>query len=210
MKKIIILGASNPTIIGVIDDINKQGMENYEILGFLDNNVSLKGATFHNYRIFGGVEEAARFATDDIHFVNTIASSSDVRRQTSLDLEKFCDRLATLIHPSVINHASQVGPGTIVYPGAVLQSEVKIGSHCIISSLSGVAHETTIDFVFIGPNSYVSGRVNIESASFVGVGATILPDLQIGKNAVVGAGSLINKDVAPSTKVFGVPGRVIT
>ena len=40
--------------------------------------------------------------------------------------------------------------------------------------------------------------VNIGSASFVGVGATILPDLQIGKNAVVGAGSLINKDVAPS------------
>ena len=155
------------------------------------------------------MEEAARFATDDIHFVNTIASSSDVRRQTSLDLEKFCDRLATLIHPSVINHASQVGPGTIVYLSR-LQSEVKIGSHCIISSL-GVAHETTIgDFVFIGPNSYVSGRVNIESASFVGVGATILPDLQIGKNAVVGAGSLINKDVAPSTKVFGVPGRVIT
>lgn len=44
---------------------------------------------------------------------------------------------------------------------------------------------------------------------FIGAGSRILPDVKIGPNAIVAAGSLVNKDVLPGTVVGGVPARVI-
>ena len=44
---------------------------------------------------------------------------------------------------------------------------------------------------------------------FIGAGATVLPGVTIGENAVVAAGAVVNKDVAPNTVVAGVPARMI-
>lgn len=55
-----------------------------------------------------------------------------------------------------------------------------------------------------------SGRdIVIENGVMIGSGAIILGKVRIGKNAVVGAGSLVNRDVEPNTLVAGVPARVI-
>ena len=43
---------------------------------------------------------------------------------------------------------------------------------------------------------------------YIGVGAKILPDLKIGKNSIIAAGSIVNKDVEANTRVMGIPARV--
>jgi maltose O-acetyltransferase len=47
--------------------------------------------------------------------------------------------------------------------------------------------------------------ITIEDGVWIGMGAKILPGVTIGKNAVIGAGSVVNKSVAPNTVVAGVP-----
>lgn len=49
----------------------------------------------------------------------------------------------------------------------------------------------------------------IKRNAWIGAGATVLPGVTIGENAVVAAGAVVNKDVAPNTVVAGVPARMI-
>ena len=77
----------------------------------------------------------------------------------------------------------------------VIEDEVQIGSHCSIYSVS------TID------NS--SGKVVLKNNCRIGSHSTILPGVSIGKNSIIGAHSLVNKDIPDNVVTFGVPAKVM-
>lgn len=79
--------------------------------------------------------------------------------------------------------------------GVEICDEVQIGSHCSIYSVS------TID----GKN----GKVILEKNCRVGSHCTIMPGVTIGENSIIGAHSLINKDIPPNSIAYGVPVRVV-
>jgi acetyltransferase-like isoleucine patch superfamily enzyme len=49
----------------------------------------------------------------------------------------------------------------------------------------------------------------IQKEAFIGTGSIILPGVIIGNNSIVGAGSVVTKDVAPYTVAAGVPAKII-
>ena len=53
------------------------------------------------------------------------------------------------------------------------------------------------------------GCIEIMDNCFIGLGAKIMPNVRIGPNAIIAAGSVVTKDVLPGTVVGGVPARVI-
>lgn len=53
------------------------------------------------------------------------------------------------------------------------------------------------------------GRIRVGERSFIGCNSTIMPGVTIGKRCVIGAGSVVTKDVPDGTVVAGVPARVI-
>ena len=61
----------------------------------------------------------------------------------------------------------------------------------------------------LGQGHQKSLSVVIESGAWVGAKAIILPGVSVGKNAVVGAGSVVTKDVPPMSVVAGNPGKLI-
>ena len=77
----------------------------------------------------------------------------------------------------------------------IIEDEVQIGSHCSIYSIS------TID------NS--KGIVVLKNNCKIGSHSTILPGVSIGKNSIIGAHSLVNKNIPDDTVAFGVPAKVI-
>ncbi len=54
------------------------------------------------------------------------------------------------------------------------------------------------------------GTIRIRNNSFIGAGAILLPDIEIGPDSVVGAGSVVTKSVAPRTVVVGNPAREVS
>jgi acetyltransferase-like isoleucine patch superfamily enzyme len=50
----------------------------------------------------------------------------------------------------------------------------------------------------------------VKRGASIGSGATLLGGITIGENAIIGAGSLVTKDVAPNTTVAGNPARILT
>jgi maltose O-acetyltransferase len=86
----------------------------------------------------------------------------------------------------------------------------------IIGDRVSIAPRVTI-VTSSGPNSsrirpyvkVVNGCVRIEQDAWIGTGSIILPNITIGKGAVVGAGAVVTKDVPPYTVVVGVPANMI-
>ena len=63
------------------------------------------------------------------------------------------------------------------------------------------------DFVTIAPRAVILGRVKVNECVYIGANSTILPDLEIGKNSIVGAGAVVTKNVPADTIAMGVPAR---
>ena len=79
--------------------------------------------------------------------------------------------------------------------GVTIEDEVQIGSHCSIYSIS------TIDDK--------AGEVVLKENCKIGSHSTILPGVTIGINSIIGAHSLVNKDIPNDVIAFGVPAKII-
>jgi sugar O-acyltransferase (sialic acid O-acetyltransferase NeuD family) len=208
-EKLVVIGASTPTIIRVIEDINTAGNREIQVLGVLDNAYTTLGTDLYGMKILGGFEEIKRFAPSEIVLINTIAGSVQSRVETTQYFLALGYRFTNVVHPGVNMKHVTAGVGNLIYENALVQPFVTIGDHCVISSNAGIAHESTIgDYCFIGPASYICGKVEIDERAFIGAGAKVLPRLRVGKGAQVGACALVNASVADGKRVFGVPGRI--
>ena len=56
---------------------------------------------------------------------------------------------------------------------------------------------------------HISGAINIGELSFIGIGATIIQGIKIGKNVTIGAGSVVIKDILDNVIALGNPAKII-
>ena len=97
-----------------------------------------------------------------------------------------------------------IGTNTLIGGGTwidcvYVKGKVKIGSNVLVSGHS----------ILIAHDPWKSGEILIEDGAWIGVSSTIIFPVRIGKNAIVGAGSVVTKDVPDNTLAVGVPARVI-
>ena len=117
----------------------------------------------------------------------------------------------TLIHSNAwIAENAEIGEGAQIMAGVIIQPEVKIGKQCIVNTKVSIDHECILeDGVEIEPGAILCGNVYAETNVWICAGATVLPRIRIGHDAIIGAGSLVTKDVPSNTLVYGVPARII-
>jgi acetyltransferase-like isoleucine patch superfamily enzyme len=101
----------------------------------------------------------------------------------------------------------QIGP--FVALDYVFPNFVAIGDGVSIAGWNYIlTHVTPLEYHRNDFDSYVA-PVRIEKNAWIAIGAMILPGVTIGEGAVVAAGSLVSRDVAPHTMVAGVPAQVV-
>lgn len=136
------------------------------------------------------------------------------------------------IYDFVNAYDCEIGDNTKVGTFVELQKNVIIGKNCKISSHSFLCEGVHIkDEVFIGHNvSFINDKIprsvnedgelqtgddwavvetHIEKGASIGTSSTLLCGITVGKNAVVGAGSVVTKDVLANTVVAGNPAKFI-
>jgi acetyltransferase-like isoleucine patch superfamily enzyme len=129
-------------------------------------------------------------------------------------------------------YGCEIGDNTKLGTFVEVQKNARIGRRCKISSHSFICEGVTIeDNVFIGhgvafindtyprattPDGGLQTEADwkveptlVKTGASIGSGATILAKVTIGENAIVGAGSVVTRDVPPNTVVAGNPARVL-
>lgn len=90
-------------------------------------------------------------------------------------------------------------------------SLVKIGNHCTITNNVRFLTHDGATWLFTNriPHVQSFGKIEIKDNCFIGIGSIILPNVTIGPNSIVGAGSVVTRDVPPGKIVGGNPARII-
>lgn len=148
-----------------------------------------------------------------------VVALGDNRRRESLTRQIFppaaCDSGAfwtqELIHPSAsVSPTARIGCGTVVHAGAVIGPGATVGDHCIVNSRAIVEHECVLeDFSSLAPGAVMGGRSHLGRGAFLGMSATVLQGRRVGDWSVVGASSLVLKDVQAKALVYGIPASCI-
>ena len=126
-------------------------------------------------------------------------------------------------HNVMIREETSIGNHVVVGTNSIIDGNCKIGNNVSIQSGVYVTWGVTIeDGVFMGPFSkttndkYPPARERSELVGpvlkrncSIGSGAIILPGIIIGENSLIGAGSVVTKNVPPNVIAFGNPCRVI-
>jgi acetyltransferase-like isoleucine patch superfamily enzyme len=150
-----------------------------------------------------------------------LSVSSDVKLGENVKLSRFINL-----------YGCEIGDNTKIGAFVEVQKNAKIGKNCKISSHTFVCEGVTIeDRVFIGhsvafindsypraatPDGKLQTEVDwkvektvVKRGASIGSGCTILANVTIGENALVGAGSVVTKDVPPNTVVAGNPAKIL-
>lgn len=118
------------------------------------------------------------------------------------------------IYEPTVNRAKSIGEGTTIGAFCDIGSDVEIGKHCNIQCQVSISNGCKIgNGVFLAPkvtllnDKYMNGKiqpVEIGDYSRIGGNTIILPNVKIGKNVLIGAGSLITKDVPDGAIIKGM------
>jgi len=210
MKNIVIFGSGGHAKV-IVDIIEKQGK--FNIAGFIDRYRE-KNTVIMGYKVIG--DESS---LKDIIFSYEIYGGIIGIGDNSIRA-KFRDKVIKIIpnfkfvnciHPkSILGKDATLGMGNIVMAGAIINSSTKINNHCILNTNSSIDHDCLMsDFSSIAPNTAVGGNVKIGDYSAIGIGANILPSVNIGKNCIIGGGSLVCHDTNKNSIYYGSPSKFI-
>lgn len=106
---------------------------------------------------------------------------------------------------AIVSDSAFVGDGTFIGKNAVINSEVKIGIHCIINTGAIIEHECNVgDYTHISVGTVLCGEVTVKDNCMIGAGTTVIQGIIIRNNAVIGANSIVLTDVEDNMKCYGV------
>ncbi len=126
-------------------------------------------------------------------------------------------------HFYMVREGTIVGNGTLIGTNVTIDNNCKIGRNVSIQTGVYIPTGTIIeDDVFLAPNVCLTNDKNpamlkdwkcsaslIKECATIAANSTILPGITIGKAALIGAGSVVTKDVPDYAIVYGVPARVV-
>lgn len=207
--RVLIVGAGGHAQV-VADILLCMRNANAEIVpvGYLDDDASLTGLSLLGLPVLG---EIARLPAVPHDAVVVAIGDNVTRRRLFERLEKSGERFIVACHPNAVVAADvRIGPGTMICAGVVVNTGSVIGANVILNTGCTVDHHNRIgDHVHIAPGVHLGGGVTVGEGAMVGIGTTVIPRCGVGVWSVVGAGSVVTKDIPAGMKAIGAPARII-
>lgn len=154
-----------------------------------------------------------------IHPTAAVSSSANIGKNTKI------------WHHAQIRENTKIGSNCIIAKGVYIDIDTKIGNNVKIQNYASLYHYTVLeDDTFIGPyvcttndllprsvapegklkrdQDWKAHKTIIKKGASIGAGTIILPGLEIGEYALIGAGSLLTENVLPHALMYGVPAKL--
>jgi len=209
-KNIVVVGASGHAKV-VIDIIEKEAR--YHLVGLIDT-YRPAGDTSFDYPVVGTEAELPTLSKSlNLHGCFIAIGDNWRRNLVAQKIMELAPALSfiTPIHTSAeIARGATIGRGTVIMPGAIVNSDSKIGDFCILNTKASLDHDCVMeDFSSLAPNVTTGGNVRIGAFSAVSLGANIIHKRTIGRHTVIGAGALVLQDIPDFSVAYGIPASVV-
>lgn len=209
-KDIVIVGAGGMgrEVQWYIERMNqKEAVWNF--VGYIDNYQKV-GTMVNGYPVLGGNEYLMKYPKE-LHVVIALGNSMLRNELATLYMANPNLYFPNIIDPSVIiSERVHLGHGNILCPGCIVTVNITIGDFNIINWNTTIGHDVRIgSHVTLSPNVNVSGNVDIGDLCEVGTGTQIIEKKNIGTGTVLGAGSVVIRDIPAHTLAVGCPAKVI-
>lgn len=214
MKDIAIYGAGGfgREVACLINRINRSLPEKeWNIIGFFDDNPSLK-ATKNEYGVvLGGIDELNTWTTQ-LSIIMAIGSPKIVEKIVSKIKNPLVD-YPNLFAPDTIfldKNNIAFGKGNLICSACLFSCNIHVGDFNTFNGYITVGHDTNIgNFNSFMPAVRVSGEVNIGERNFFGVSSVILQQITIGNDTVIGANSTVLRKTKDGNTYIGNPASII-
>ncbi len=199
-NKLLIVGAGGHA--KVVCDLAKNY---YKTIVIADDNA--KGELL-GCSIIGNLEQVKKGEKCD--FIVAVGSN-EVRERIFTELLEYGFTPISLIHPTaVIGEGVEIGVGSVVFAGAVINACAKIGVGCIVNTMASVDHDCEVgQFSHLAVASHFAGTVKCGKNCFFGTNSAVINNINICDSVIVGASATVVKDIVEQGTFVGTPAKKI-
>lgn len=207
MKHLLIIGARGfgreiyRTFIHTESYLSKQ----IDIKGFLDDKADALDGLNGDWPPIVGAVESYEVQEDDVFFC-ALGDSHWRKHYAELILEKG-GKFINIIHKTaLVSPVATLGEGCIIGAFTTISPNVKIGNHVMIQSFDDLGHDSQVgDYASIESYVFLGGYAKVGELSTMHTKSNIIPHKSIGKECVVGFGSVVMRNFKDGVHVFGNP-----
>jgi sugar O-acyltransferase (sialic acid O-acetyltransferase NeuD family) len=200
-KPVVVLGAGGHARV-LVGMLKSQGVEIRALIApkFV---AAPEFACLSHYEDDSDIE---RFDSSEINLVNGIGSlpnQADLRKRLFIEARNKGYRFKTLTDSSaVVSKYAELAEGVQIFPGAIVNGCL-IGENSIVNSGAIVEHDVRIGtHCHIAPGAVVCGDVTLGDGVHIGAGATVIQGMTIGDGATVGAGAILTRDLSENDTLY--------
>ncbi len=119
------------------------------------------------------------------------------------------ERRATLIDPgSYVHPTARIGRGCVIYPQCFVGLNATLGDGVFMLSGCTINHDNVLEENVVAASKVtLAGFVHVEAGAYLGQCCTVRQYLRIGRNAMIGMGAVVVKNVEPNAVMVGNPAR---
>jgi sugar O-acyltransferase (sialic acid O-acetyltransferase NeuD family) len=182
----------------------------YSVAGFYDDDLSKAGKSVLGKPVLGKLDPG-KDIRKKAHYVVAIGNV-EVHLSKSREIMRKGGSIPNLIHPKAeISKYAHIGKACIIHAFTYIWTEARVSDFSVISPNVVIAHHATVgEGSFISTGCSIGAGINIAEKVLVGIGSTVMTGVKkIGRNTIIGAGSVVIKDVEAESVVAGVPAKFI-
>lgn len=144
-------------------------------------------------------------------YFHVAIGSNDVRERLSLEAVKCNKKPFSIIHQlSTVASSAVVQEGVFIAANSIVAPQSIVKPGCIVNHAAVIDHDCNVgEYSHIAPNATLGGGVSIGRQCLIGAGSVILPNVVIGDFSIIGAGTIVINDVPKGSIMVGNPAREI-
>ena len=180
----------------------------HNVVGFLDDNERIIGGEVNSILVHS-FDDTDSFVENESSFIVTVMDGKSREYIVKRLLSHDCRFLDFQMQNCFFSPFSKIGKGCSFLTGAHVMNNAIIGNFCHVHMFTIIGHDAVVgDFCSFTPHCVIGGGSRIGQGVSFGMGANVIPNITIGDYSIIGAGTVVIRDVPANSIIFGNPGQI--